>query len=343
MELRTNELFKSYLQQTVISKTPSPEPQVTKYRDNLRESENNAIKTSISNLCTMIENCQVQLQASNELISKLTSPESEFIVVQKAQLKEFLEEFKQEFHEFKNEIKTSVTAGCRHNDLKPSQSSQKSIFNKNLSQQHKSSQKSIFSNKPLTPPPSFEAMLERSKFETFSGKLECAGSKDPAVEKNPAITSKMKSNETPVVTYKIEKRRKENVCKKKRQKLSSRTALSLKDSTTDIKMQNTQNWLESLPVPPKKDFTKPSLNKLLTSSISHRKMKDKGWGGGRDSDNESLGKWSVRSIRTYKSSRSRTMKRGANFVKVERVARSEVGWGQFEEKIGFERNYRSEY
>ena len=92
MELRTNELFKSYLQETVISNTPSPEPQVTKFRDNLRLSENNTINKSISNLCTMMENCQIQLQTSNEIISKLVSPESDFVVIQKTLLKEFFED-----------------------------------------------------------------------------------------------------------------------------------------------------------------------------------------------------------------------------------------------------------
>lgn len=354
MELSTNELFKSYLQDKVISKTPSPQPQVTKFRDNLRQSENNAMNKSIANLCTMIENFQIQVQASNEMMSKLTSPESEFVVIQKTQLKDFFDDFKQEFHDFKDEIRTHVAAyGHRKIESKPCQlqSSPKSIFeNKDVSTKPiKSSQKGIFENtnlstkpqksmffdKPLTPPSSFEAMLENNKFDTFSGRLECIEQKDFAVEKKPhqPTMSASFSKDTPVLTYKIEKRSRAPDCKKKRQKVSPHTS---------NKMKNTQNWLESLPMPPKRGFTRPSSRKLQTSSINFRKKKSRaGEGGGcDDSDLESVGGWSCRSVRTYKL---RKIKRGANFVRINREARSEIGWGQNDGKICSERNYRSEY
>ena len=366
MELRTNELFKSYLQETVISKTPTSEPQVTKFRDNLQHSENNTINKSISSLCTMIENCQIQLQASNEMISKLISPESDFIVIQKKQLKEFLEEFRQEFHEFKDEIKSNMAFGNQQKFCKPNLSqsiyedefsngpklsSQKRIFeNDSSNNPANSSQRSIF-DKPLTPPPSFEAMLESDKFETFSGKLQCIqpSSSENEIEQKPPSVIQSISKEGPVLTYRIENRNKvpdfklENLnFKKKRPKLSPQSLSKLNGTSTSTRMKNTQSWLDSLPHPPKKELVKPSLNKLLTSSISYKKMSNKSKDGAWDCDKESLGKWSCRSIRTYK--KSKTRRRSTNFVKVDRAVRSEAGWGKFdEESISFERNYRSEY
>ena len=344
MELRTNELFKSYLQETVISKTPSPEPQVTKFRDNLRQSESNTINKSISNLCTMMENCQIQLQTSNEIISKLVSPESDFVVIQKTLLKEFLEEFKQEFHEFKNEIKTSLSIGYHQKESKLVKSSQENIFSQEITDQPViSSQKSIFSNKPLTPPPSFEAMLKNNEYDTFSGRLEIVQQSKRDIEKIAVpTTSKIITKETPVIPFKMEQKNMVLHRKKKRQKLSPQAFVPLKGTTTAARMRNTQSWLDSLPIPPKKELSKPSLNKLLASSISYKKMKSRGGHNDIDSDDESLGKWSCATARTS-FSRPGRRKRGSNFVKVDRAVRSEIGWGQLDDKLGLERNYRSEY
>ena len=265
MELRTNELFKSYLQETVISKTPSPEPQVTKFRDNLRQYENNTINKSISNLSTMMENCQIQLQTSNEIISKLVSPESDFVVIQKTQLKEFLEEFKQEFHEFKNEIKTSLSIGYHQKESKLVKSSQENIFSQEITDQPvTSSQKSIFSHKPLTPPSSFEAMLKKNEYDTFSGRLESVEqqSKRDIEKRALPTTSKMITKETPVVPFKMEQGNMVLHCKKKRRKLSPQALVPLKGTTTAARMRNTQSWLDSLPIPPKKQLLKPSFTKL---------------------------------------------------------------------------------
>lgn len=366
MELRTNELFKSYLQETVISKTPPSEPRVDKFRDNLQKSEDNKINKSISSLCTMIETCQIQLHASNEMISKLISPESDFIVIQKKQLKEFLEEFKQEFHEFKDEIKSNLAIESQQKHRKPLNLSQKTLyedeftngpklfsekrFHKNDHFKKPSSQRSIF-DKPLTPPPSFEAMLESNKFETFSGKLECNQSpylENEVGQKLPTITQSV-SKETPVLTYRINTLNKapdfklENLnFKKKRPKLSPQPSSKLRGTSTATRMKNTQSWLDSLPLPPKNELVKPSLNKLLTSSISFKKMRDKGQDGAWDCDTESLGKWSCRSIRTYK--KTKTRKRSANFVKIDRAVKSEAGWGKLDEdSFSFERHFRSEY
>jgi hypothetical protein len=142
------------------------------------------------------------------------------------------------------------------------------------------------------------------------------------------------NKELPSMMYKVERRSKVPDCKKKRQKLSPQTS---------AKMKNTQSWLDSLPMPPKREFAKPSRNKLPTA-ISFKKKKGRvgNGNGGDDSDVESLGRWSCRSIRTYKSFK-KPRKRGANFVEIDREARSEIGWGQYEGKISQERNYRSEY
>ena len=92
MESRTNELFKSYLHKPVITKTPSPVPQVKQFGENLKKSENKVLDKSITSLCTMMANCQVQLEKSNELLLKFISPDSDYFIIKKSQLKEFFDE-----------------------------------------------------------------------------------------------------------------------------------------------------------------------------------------------------------------------------------------------------------
>ena len=346
MEIRTNELFKSYLQETTVSKTPSPVPQVHSYRDNLQKAEKDVLNKSISTLCKMMENCQIQLQSSNEIMSNFLSKDSDYVMIQKNQLKEFFDEFKQELTEFKNDIKNdlghlkNISHDTEQNNKLPS--SQKSVFNIQAQPENKSSQKSIFSLKPLTPPSSFEALFEKDEIyendlkpklpQAFSIKEENNNQSQFYPPSQCTEVSNKRFTKTPSISYKMEKRKKAQNCKQEKPNIPS------KPRTNASKFSHTQKWLESLPLPPPDKAKKPSFSYVLRPTSKIRKKADKGGGQGEFSDNESIGKWSCKSIRTYKSTR----KRGANYVKIDRNAQSEVGWG-VTNKSCYDRKFVSEY
>ena len=348
MELRTNELFKSYLQEKTITKTPSPSPQVSEYRKNLQNVEQSILNKSVSTLCKIMENCQIQLQSSNDTMSKFLSKDSDYIMIQKKQLKDLFDGFMQEFTEFKNDVKNDMVLIKNitlETELKHQQPrSQKDVYNSQVLSQNKSSQKSIFSLKPLTPPSSLEALFEIEK----NGGLDHKSNVQQASPSQKKINCQQqqyyplsqctKANnkqftKTPSVSIKMQKRRKTINCK---QTKPQKQLIPSKTTSITSNISHTQKWLDSLPLPPPPDECRnTSFNNVPTF---HLKMKKEGYEGrGEISDNDSC-KWSCKSIRTYKSSR----KRGANFVKVDRVVRSETGWG-IDDKRYHERKVKSEY
>lgn len=337
MESRTNELFKSYLHKPVITKTPSPVPQVKQFGENLKKSENKVLDRSITSLCTMMANCQVQLEKSNELLLKFISPDSDYFIIKKSQLKEFFDEFKHEITDLKEEIKESTKIEQKTGTDQFMQSKRNSFDAPIKSTyEQESSQRSLFSNKPLTPPSTFESLLENKSINTFEGKLHCSNTVSKPVQsqsldflkKEPVCLPAI----TPTITYKIEKHR-----KKGHKSSQSTKHPKVRCSPSSQKLQHTQKWLDQLPLPPKMLPPKPTLNKLLSSTISFKRMKS-GDSKPDISDSESIGKWSCRSIRTYKKRRS------SNVVRVDRMVRSEAGWNCGESvRFGGIRGLRSEY
>lgn len=343
MEFRTNDLFKSYLQEKVVTKTPSPQPEVPKFRENVRSSEQSALNQSISSLCLMLKQCQVQLETSNNLISKIVSPDSEYLFVQKSQFREYIDEIRNEFEEMKSDFRRDAAVlpkqkkedPVNESHRKPLNDSQNSIFSQNI-QDNESSQKSLFSTKPLTPPSSFEAMIKKKEeYDTFSGHLEQAAKNEAKVNQEgyiPSVpnTTNFRASQSSEISFKVEKRRKSKI---------KSPSVSVRSSSTHSRMKHTQKWLDSLTLPPSAPspirIPKPPPQRMI-SNISNKRSKNRRHE--RDSDTGSVGAWSCRSVRTYKSSR----KRSANFVKIEQASRSEAGWER-DSKNNRWPNFRSEY
>lgn len=340
MEFRTNDLFKSYLQEKVVTKTPSPQPEVPKFRENVREAEQSALNKSISSLCLMLKQCQVQLETSNNLISKIVSPDSEYLFVQKSQFREYLDEIRHEFVEMKSDFRRDAAVlpkqkkedQVHESHRKSDNDSQNSIFSQNI-QDKESSQQSLFSTKPLTPPSSFEAMIKKKeKFDTFSGHLDEAAKNEAKIKQEgyiPSVpnTTNFRASQSSEISFKVEKRKKSKI---------KSPCVSVRSSSTHTRMKHTQKWLDSLTLPPSAPspirIPKPPPHRMISNKRSKNSRH------GRDSDTESVGAWSCRSVRTYKNSR----KRSANFVKIEQASRSEAGWERGSKNNGWQ-NFRSEY
>eukprot|EP00116_Pleurobrachia_bachei_P005862 sb/3466124/ len=344
-------LFKSYLNEPLLlSKTASPEPQIRKFRDQVSDAQNSALADSVSSLCSMVQEMHVSMRVTNELVNKLFAPNSEYVVLQKSKLEEMMREVREDIksvrgnNDLQHLSQQSMIVPHQQSMMVPHQSQQSMIVPPKLTHSQEEA-------RPLTPPCSFEALLKQQQdqqprkpqspvrnnsqsnhadiFNTVSRPQQRSNAACFSVKKEKNRKKAVRSSSQTSPKFPTTRRTSPRLTKARRTspRLSARVS---------PRFANTKKWLESIPSPVKSPEGGTTIKRFLAS----RGMKRQ---NSCDSDNESIGKWSCSTMKTFKSTRKKGRGRRGNFVVVTKATKSDMAWDAYKDDHFFERVCRSEY